>query len=91
MGSGEPESTLRRWPHMPSTVIRAYDYDAEAQVLTITFVTGRTYVYFAVPSEAYDDFATAFSKGTFFNKYIRDAYQYREITGGGTSARYARS
>jgi KTSC domain len=67
---------------MPSTVIRAYNYDAEAQELTITFVTGRIYVYLAVPSEAYDEFSTAFSKGTFFNKYIRDAYDYREITPG---------
>jgi hypothetical protein len=67
---------------MPSTVIRAYDYDAEAQELTITFVTGRIYVYLAVPAEAYDEFSTAFSKGIFFNKHIRDAYAYREITPG---------
>ena len=65
---------------MPSSVIRDFDYDSEAQELTITFVTGRIYVYLAVPAEVYDDFATAFSKGTFFNQHIRDAYEFREVT-----------
>jgi KTSC domain len=67
---------------MPSTVIRAFAYDSETRELTVTFVTGRIYAYLAVPADVYDDFATAFSKGTFFNKHIRDAYEYREITPG---------
>lgn len=65
---------------MPSSVIRDFDYDSEAQELTISFVTGRIYVYLAVPAEMYDDFSTAFSKGTFFNKHIRNAFECREVT-----------
>ena len=65
---------------MPSSVIRDFEYDSEIRELTITFVTGRIYVYLAVPAEAYDDFAAAFSKGIFFNKHIRDAYEFREVT-----------
>lgn len=65
---------------MPSSVIRDFDYDSDTQELTITFVTGRIYIYLAVPPEAYDEFATALSKGTYFNRHIRDAYEFREIT-----------
>lgn len=65
---------------MPSSVIRDFDYDSETRDLTIAFVTDRIYVYLAVPTEVYDDFAAAFSKGTFFNTHIRDAYEFREVT-----------
>ena len=65
---------------MPSRVIRDFDYDSEARELTVTFVTGRIYVYLAAPPETYDNYAAAFSKGTFFNQHIRDAYEFREVT-----------
>jgi len=64
---------------MPSTVIRNYSYDAQASELTITFVTGRRYVYDDVPQDVADGFKAAFSRGTFFNQHIRDRYGYREI------------
>jgi hypothetical protein len=78
--SAEPNFGDPSWSAMPSSVIRDFDYDSHAQELTITFVTGRIYAYLAVPTEVYDAFATAFSKGTFFNKHIRDAFEYREVT-----------
>ena len=34
---------------MPSTVIRSFDYDAGRNELTVTFVTGRVYVYSLIP------------------------------------------
>ena len=64
---------------MPSTVIRSHSYDPDTSRLTITFVTGRRYVYDDVPQDAYDAFKAAFSRGTFFNHHIRDHYRYREI------------
>jgi len=64
---------------MPSTVIRNHFYDSNAGELTITFVTGRRYIYSGVPQRVYDDFKAAFSRGTFFNREIRDRYPYREI------------
>jgi hypothetical protein len=48
--------------------------------LTITFVTGRRYVYDDVSQDVYDAFKAAFSRGTFFNHHIRDHHGYREIT-----------
>jgi lysyl-tRNA synthetase class 2 len=65
---------------MPSTVIRSNSYDPETSELTITFVTGRRYVYDDVPQDVYAAFKAAFSRGTFFNRHIRDHYGYREIT-----------
>jgi hypothetical protein len=64
---------------MPSTAIRHVDFEAARRVLTVTFVTGRRYVYAEVPREVFEAFVTAPSKGTFFNAEIRDAYAYEEL------------
>jgi len=65
---------------MPSTVIRYFHYERAKRELDVTFVTGRRYIYEAVPPEVFDAFKAAFSKGTFFNREIRDCYAFREIT-----------
>jgi hypothetical protein len=65
---------------MPSTVIRERFYDAGTSRLTITFVTGRMYVYEDVPPDVMADFDAARSKGQFFNAHIRDRYRCREVT-----------
>jgi hypothetical protein len=65
---------------MPSTAIADTEYDRERKRLTVTFVTGRIYEYVDVPADVAASFQSAFSKGTFFNSYIRDRYDFREIT-----------
>jgi hypothetical protein len=70
---------------MPSSVIRSYSYSAKTSELTITFVSGRRYVYTDVPQDVFDAFKAATSKGTFFNSEIRDAYTYGEVRGEGGS------
>jgi hypothetical protein len=70
---------------MPSTVIRRFMYVPEERELTIEFVTGRRYVYSKVPENDVHAFRSAFSKGTHFNRYIRDRFPCREIVpAGGT-------
>lgn len=64
---------------MPSTVIRRFEYYADRQELEILFVTGRRYLYSGVPDEAVRQFRAAFSKGSHFNRYIRDRYSCREL------------
>lgn len=64
---------------MPSTVIRRFDYSADSAELTILFVTGRRYVYSGVPESEMEAMRSAFSKGAYFNKNIRDRYPHREI------------
>jgi KTSC domain len=65
---------------MPSTAIRYFGYDAAKRALQVTFVTGRRYVYDDVPPDVFEAFKSAFSKGAFFNREIRDSYAYREIS-----------
>jgi hypothetical protein len=64
---------------MPSTVIRAFDYDSRRNELTVTFATGRVYVYSLVPPAVAEQLRAAFSKGVFFNREIRNRYPMREI------------
>ena len=65
---------------MPSTAIADIEYDQGRERLTVTIVTGRIYEYVDVPVEVAASFQSAFSKGTFFNSYIRDRYDFRELT-----------
>ncbi len=64
---------------MASSVIRSFSYDAARNELSITFVSGKIYVYQLVPKGVYEAFAAAPSKGAYFNQYIRDRYPFREI------------
>ena len=72
---------MTRWGGMPSTVIRRFDYRPNSQELEVLFVTGRRYIYFQVPPDEVEAFRAAFSKGTYFNRHIRDRYRYRELVG----------
>lgn len=71
---------IPRYPAMPSTAIRFISYDEDAERLSVTFVTGRLYLYERVPREVYEKFLSAPSRGSFFNSEIRDRYEYRAIT-----------
>jgi hypothetical protein len=65
---------------MPSTIIRKISYDDATRMLSVWFVpSGRRYDYEDVPPETYATFQQAFSKGRFFNDFIRDRYQYRLV------------
>jgi hypothetical protein len=61
---------------MPSTVIRRFDYDADHQRLDVEFVTGRRYSYYEVPERIVDEMRAAFSKGSYFNRRIRDHFRF---------------
>lgn len=74
---------LVRYERMPSSVIRRFMYAPDVRELTIEFVTGRRYVYAGVPEEEVQAFRSAFSKGTYFNRHIRDCYPCWEIASAG--------
>jgi len=65
---------------MPSSVIAGIRYDGERKRLVVNFVTGRVFEYIDVPPDVARAIRSAFSKGTFFNTYIRDRYDHRELT-----------
>jgi hypothetical protein len=64
---------------MPSTAIRDIDYDISSHRLTVTFVSGRRYIYDGVSQRVYNAFTKADSCGGFFNHDIRDRYPFHEI------------
>jgi YD repeat-containing protein len=70
-----------RWRVMPSSVIRAFDYDADRRRLTITFQTGRRYVYLDVPEEVAAELQRAPSRGVFFKAMIRDSFPAERVRG----------
>lgn len=59
---------------MPSSVIKAFAYDPQGQVLTVAFVSGRAYAYQEVPADVAEGLHLAFAKGAYFNKAIRDHF-----------------
>jgi hypothetical protein len=61
---------------MPSSVIHSFDYDPSARELTITFVSGKVYVYLDVPPMIHSALERASSRGAFFNSFIRDRYAF---------------
>lgn len=62
-----------------SSAIVDVSYEPRRKRLLVTFVTGRSYAYEGVPKSVYEAFRKAPSKGSFFNKAIRDAYRFDEI------------
>jgi len=63
---------------MPSTVVKSFIYIQKTSELKITFVSGLVYNYKNVPEEVYHRMCTAFSKGSFFNKHIKDHYSFEK-------------
>jgi hypothetical protein len=70
---------------MPSSVIKAFDFDETRNELTVALTTGRVYVYSLVPPAVAAEFKSAFSKGRFFNERIRAQFPYREVKPGAAS------
>jgi hypothetical protein len=62
-----------------SSALTEVKYQPSSRDLDIRFVTGRKYRYANVPPEMYERLLNAESKGTFFNAFIRDHYQHREL------------
>jgi hypothetical protein len=63
---------------MPSTVIRRFAYHPDRQELWVEFVSGRRYVYEAVPESVAEALRSALAKGVYFNSRIRDRFACRE-------------
>ena len=59
-----------------SSNIEAIGYDETSQELHVQFLSGSTYVYYDVPSELFDAFVAAPSKGSFLNREIKEVFRY---------------
>lgn len=59
-----------------SSTIESIAYDRETSVLSVRFFDGNLYRFKDVPLLVYKTFLNASSKGSYFNEFIRDAYEY---------------
>ena len=58
-----------------SSAITAVGYDAATARMKITFKQGRTYDFCRVPSHVHQGLMAAGSKGSYFDRFIKDRYQ----------------
>lgn len=68
---------------MPSTAIRRIVYRPELSALDIEFVTGRVYRYLEVPEEIAAGFGRFRSKGGYFNRALRDRFEFVRLPAWG--------
>lgn len=61
-----------------SSLIRSVTYGADA-TLTVHFHSGAVYRYFTVPRRTLEAFLAATSKGTYFNRCIRDGFPCQRV------------
>ena len=66
-------------PRVNSAAIAFVGNDERKQQLFVTFRSGRTYAYEHVPKTVYEGLMRSPSKGEFFNRAIKDRYNYRLI------------
>lgn len=62
--------------YVTSTAITRVEYDPRTRVMQIWFTSGsRAYSFCGVPEHIYQGLITASSKGTYYDRHIRDRYQ----------------
>jgi hypothetical protein len=64
-----------------SSCIASVGYEAPTQTLELEFTNGRVYRYFGIPARVHAELIGAESKGTYFNRCIRDrpGVAYEEV------------
>lgn len=64
---------------LQSSSVASAGYDAAARMLEVEFRNGGVYQYLGVPSDEYDEFMEAESKGRFLNTEIKPNHRYRRL------------
>jgi hypothetical protein len=59
-----------------STLLATVSYDASQSILDLEFCDGALYRYFTVPTTVLSQLLAAESKGSFFNRYIRNSFRF---------------
>jgi hypothetical protein len=78
-GAVSEGSPAMRMQEIDSSAIAAVGYDAEQQILRLTYRGGETYDYLDVPPEEFSEFMSAPSRGIYANKIIKPNYEYRKV------------
>ncbi|MCW3117990.1 MAG: hypothetical protein JWM28_2072, partial [Chitinophagaceae bacterium] len=73
------QSTMKREP-VESTAIKSIGYNEDKHLLEVEILeTGRIYQYKDVSVEEYLDFMDAKSFGEYYNRVIKENYEFREL------------
>jgi len=69
-------------PRVPleSTSLAWAQYDPALHRLEVEFRNGQRYLYFQVPPRRYRALLDSDSKGTFFNRHIRNCFAFKNLT-----------
>ena len=68
------------WIKTPeSSVFNRIGYEKNLWILALEFNDGDIYYYYDVPFGTWDELCDAKSKGNYFNKHIRDNYEYELV------------
>jgi KTSC domain-containing protein len=62
-----------------STLLASVAYDAGESLLYLGFRDGASYLYFSVPESVHQGLLAADSKGAYFNRQIRNRFQYQRV------------
>ncbi len=62
-----------------SSSIKSVGYDPATLSLEVEFEDSTVYVYSGVPQGVRDEFMAAESKGSFFNRHIKNQYPFRRV------------
>jgi len=65
--------------NVSSSLLESVGYDPETLTLEIGFKSGRVYQYYQVPPNIHAGLISASSLGEYFNKEIREQYEYTEV------------
>ncbi|HTU45427.1 MAG TPA: KTSC domain-containing protein [Bryobacteraceae bacterium] len=71
------------WLPLDSSVFTSAAYLPAQRTLYLRFRSGELYCYFDFPSQKYQDFLAADSKGRYFSTNIRDRFPYRHLLTAG--------
>ena len=66
----------RKWENVDSSFIRSISYNDSLKVLSVKLLGDKVWNYKDVPKYMYENMLKAESQGKYFNKYIKDNFNY---------------
>ena len=66
----------KKWERVDSSFIKAVSFDKDLHVLSVRLKSGAVYNFKDVTKDVYKDLVASQSKGKFFNKNLKDQYEW---------------
>jgi len=65
---------------LESSLLASALYDSPRRLLKVEFRSGERYRFFDVPAACYRELLAAASKGTYFNRHIRNHFHFQRLS-----------